>query len=99
MLTSDETTRFGSSMFSVEPPGIQIPNPKDQAPEKSQCPKPEGHWPTNIRCEFAPSKPNRLAPHACLGVIGAWNLELLWSLEVGDWCFSIAPHVMKTPAK
>src|SRR4051812_24744091 len=50
----------------------KAPNSKLQAPEKHQAASPRGAPPDT-----------RLA----LCSLAVWNLELLWSLELGPWCF------------
>jgi uncharacterized protein DUF4381 len=70
---------------------VKIPNSKHQAPEKFQASNPRSGSHMSSPCEIGPRRSVRKHNESILG--GAWSLALLWSLELGVWCFSIAATI------
>jgi hypothetical protein len=58
---------------------LQIPNTKHQRSFKHRAPNVSSEITELVAC---------LSPDCRLSLTGAWNLNILWSLEVGIWSFS-----------
>jgi len=60
---------------------LQIPNTKLQRSSKHQVPNVSSEITKLVAC---------VSPDRRLSLIGAWDLNILWSLELGIWSFSCA---------
>jgi hypothetical protein len=74
-------------MFSVE-------SRIGKAPKKAPNPKLQNEH--LKRCEAVPT-PTRVVERASYADFGIWNLEFLWSLELGAW--SLSPSPLSVPPK
>jgi hypothetical protein len=62
----------------------EIEIPTDKSPMKSQNPNPKFQIISNHQMTKIRNNP--------VLVILNWNLDIIWSLVLGDWCFSVGAY-------